>query len=242
MRLEEHTYEITSDFADINIAVDTADVWIYHTEEGKATVVCNVHEKLASEVFVVDGVLTVKIQDTRYWYEKIGIHFESPKVAIYLPEEEYGKLYQKSATGGAVISGGLSFESIDVSVRTGNAFCWASAKGMIRLGVTTGEIRLGAESAQSVELKATTGDISLWGVVAEEISVSGTTGDVMMEACDGENITISLTTGDVECSFLTQKVVSAKSTTGKVSVPDAASGSSCKITTTTGNIEVAIKE
>lgn len=242
-QLVENTYEITSDFTDINVATDAADVWFYHTEDEEVSVVCYTDEKLVPEVAVVNGVLTITVKDTRAWHEKIGINFESAKVAVYLPKGEYGKLFLKSITGDAVISGGLTFESIDVSVRTGNAFCWADAKKSVCINVTTGEIRLGGESAQSVELKATTGDISLWNiVVTDELSVTGTTGNVYIEACDAGSIDVKIITGDVECSFLTPKAVSAETTTGKVSVPDPTDGGSCKIVTVTGDIKVVIKE
>ncbi len=243
MQFEERTYEVTSDFTDVNVLVDTADVRFYHTEDEKISVVCYTDEKLTPEVAVADGVLTVTVKDNRAWHERIGIQFRKSKVEVYLPKGEYGKLFMKSITGSAVISGELAFESIDISAHTGDVFCYADAKKSININVTTGEIRLGGKSAQSVKLKATTGDISLWGVViAEQLCVTGTTGDVYMEGCDAGSIFVKITTGDVECSFLTPKKVSAHSTTGKVSVPDFANGGSCEIKTTTGDIEVVIKE
>lgn len=64
----------------------------------------------------------------------------------------------------------------------------------------------------------------------------------LMVACDAGSIYIEMTTGGVECSFLTPKAVSAHTTTGSVDVPDSDSGGSCEIKTTTGDIEVVIKQ
>ena len=243
MQFEERTYEVTSNFTDIQIETVTADVWLYHTQENKITVICDANEKIVPEVNVIDGVLTISVKDLRAWYDHIGICFTVPKIKIYLPEEEYGKLQIKGTTGDTVISGGFTFESIDISSSTGDVFCWADSRRYIDIRVTTGDIRLEGKTAQSVSLKATTGDISLREiVVAGDLSVTGTTGDVYMEACDAESIYIKMTTGDVECSFLTPKAVSAHTTTGSVDVPDSDSGGSCEIKTTTGDIEVVIKQ
>lgn len=240
-QLVENTYGISAEFHDINVQVREADVLFYRTDDDEVAVVCRTFED-EPVVEVIGGVLVVQVNDARPWYEKIGIHFESPKVAIYLPDGEYGKLTHRSETGDCVVSGGSCFESIDISLRTGSAFCWASSKGAVNMSTTTGEIRLGGESAKTVKLETTTGAVSLWDVIAEEIIIAGTTGKVYMEACDAHKIKVSVTTGDVECSFLTPKAVSAHTTTGNVSVPDSNSGGSCSITTVTGDIEVAIKE
>lgn len=259
MQFEENTYEITSDFSDINIMTDTADVTFYHAKDGKTTVVCYEHEKVTHEVAVIGGALTVAVKDTRNWYEHIGINFKQPKIKVYLPQEAYGKLRLNTTTGDMLISGGFTFEKVDVSARTGDVFCWASAEEKINVEVTTGNIRLQETSAQSVELIATTGDIRMENVRAcntelhlstgdvymrnvvldGELSVRGTTGSIRMYECDAKSVYIKLNTGDVGCNFLSPKAVHAYTNTGSVDYPPDVTGEPCEITTTTGNIRVS---
>ena len=50
MQFEERRYEVTSAFTDIHIETVTADVWLYHTQENKITVICDANEKFVPQV------------------------------------------------------------------------------------------------------------------------------------------------------------------------------------------------
>lgn len=239
----EKTYDISSAFTDINVTTDTTDVWFYHADDGKTKVVCVTEEKIQQEVAVIDGVLTITTKDTRAWYERIGISFKNAKIHIYLPEEAYKQLLVRTQTGSVVVSGGFTFDSIEISATTGDLFCWASANEKIKLQVTTGDIRLETAKAKSAELKSTTGDISLQDVIlTDALSVRGNTGSVKLDSCDAENITVDLTTGAVWAKLRTPKMITAKSGTGKVKAPTSTQGGKCEITTDTGDITIEIMQ
>ena len=77
-------------------------------------------------------------------------------------------------------------------------------------------------------------------VASERIDITRTTGDVTFDRCDAAEITVSVSTGDVTGTLLTPKIFQAHSNTGKINVPEYWEGGKCKITTTTGKIEISI--
>jgi DUF4097 and DUF4098 domain-containing protein YvlB len=86
-----------------------------------------------------------------------------------------------------------------------------------------------------------TGNISLSNVIAAEgFSIERSTGDVKLDCSDAMTIDIETDTGDVEGSVLTDKIFITRTDTGRVRVPDSASGGRCELTTDTGDIRISI--
>ena len=79
-----------------------------------------------------------------------------------------------------------------------------------------------------------------------ELETSGflasSTGDVDLIDSDSDTFDIETSTGHVKGTILTTKIFDAKSDTGKVDVPLSGTGGLCKIRTSTGSIEIKIKE
>ena len=59
---------------------------------------------------------------------------------------------------------------------------------------------------------------------------------------DADSILIKTSTGNVKGTLLSEKVFSAESDTGRVSIPKSYSGGECDISTSTGDIKIEIKE
>ena len=218
-----NTYEVTEEFNSIFIDTSTADIYFVPSDEGSCKVVCHEDEKLKHSVTVIDGTLTIKETNTKKWYEYIGITMESTKTTVYLPEGEYEKLVIDTSTSDIEMSGDYYFDSIDISV-------------------STGSVDLTDVNCKTLATKGSTGDICLKNVIADEsITIKRNTGDVEFVKCDANEITVKVSTSDVKGSLLSDKVFSAKTSTGKVKVPDSTSGGVCEITTSTGDINIEIE-
>ena len=113
IKYETNEYEITDDFSGFVINTDVADIDFVPSENGKYSVECYEQENMPHEISVKNGMLTVRVIDTRKWYEYISINFESPKITVCVPAGEYGALSVKSSTGDVTLPKEFSFESIE---------------------------------------------------------------------------------------------------------------------------------
>lgn len=257
----DNSYEITDEFSGIHIETDTARVTFVATD-GNARVECHEEEHAGYEVDVQDGTLEIKLQNRKKWYHHIGINFGASRLTVYLPEGAYGKLNIRSSTGNIDIPGAFTFDSMDISLSTGDVTIGANVTGDMKiktstghitvtdvvcdgkmtLQVSTGKTRLTNVHCESLESTGATGDISMHSVLAgKEFSIKRSTGHVTLEGCDAPEIHVTTDTGDVTGSLLTEKVFITKTSIGKVNIPQTTTGGKCKITTNTGNIKITIE-
>jgi hypothetical protein len=104
-----------------------------------------------------------------------------------------------------------------------------------------GEIELTELSCKELFVTLNAEDVSLQRVIASEgLYIKNNTGDIEFEECDAPIISMENVTGDIEGTLLTEKQFDAKTTTGKVNVPESSGEGSCKLRTNTGNIQVEI--
>ncbi len=264
VKYETNTYNISEAFNNISINTDTADIILTASNDGKCRVECHEEENIKHSVAVKDGTLTIKSIDERKAHDflaYIGINFDSPKITVYLTENEYTSLFIEESTGDIEIPKDFSFDNIDISLSTGDVNTYASAcdtikiktstgdirvaninAGALDLSVSTGEVKLANIECKNLVSSGSTGDISLESVIAaEKISIERSTGDVSLDGSDAAEIFIKTDTGDVTGSLLTDKVFTTKTDTGDIEVPKSANGGSCEIITDTGDIELDIK-
>jgi len=78
--------------------------------------------------------------------------------------------------------------------------------------------------------------------VTDEKQEESDTGDVKFDGCDAAEIFVETDTGDVKGSLLTDKIFIVQTDTGSVDVPKTATGGKCEITTSTGDINISIKQ
>lgn len=153
-------------------------------------------------------------------------------------------------------------EKVEIVLSTGNANIETTTKNMevetstgqiniknsnvaetMHLKASTGKISLEDSHAKNLNLVTSTGDMYLSNVIIEEhIEAEASTGGIKFVDSDAATITIKTTTGDVDLVLLSGKIYSISSTTGHVSYPDPdPAGGLCKVTTTTGHINISIK-
>ena len=240
-KYETSNHEIQEEYKNISIVTDTADVVFMPSESQTTSVVCHEQKNMKHTVTVKDDTLAIEIDDTRKWYEYIGIYFGSPKITVYIPQGEFGTLSVKASTGDICVENVLA-DAIDLRVSTGrititNVTCQEDAN----IRVSTGKTILTDLQCKNLTSTGDTGNMILNQVIAEEkFSIERSTGDIKLEGCDAAEIFMETDTGDVVGSLRTDKVFVAHADTGKVEVPKTATGGRCEITTDTGDIKITI--
>ena len=256
-----NTYEAHGEFDEISIHVDTTDIEFVPTEDGDCRIVCFEAEKARHSVTVQNGSLTIKMRDTRNWYDHVCISLGSPKMTVYLPQKEYSALFIATDTGDIHIPKDFTFERIQIDGDTSEVDCFASVADLLEIELRTGDIHIDSITAEQVNLTTTTGEIAVNDattkngidiktdtgtitlknvVAAGSLSVKSDTGDVRFEDSDAAQISIKTSTGDVTGTLLSEKVFITDSSTGRISVPKTTAGGKCEITTDTGDIRIDI--
>ena len=236
-RFETNTYVISEAYQDLVIDSLTADVTILPSEDGTTKIVCYEEHRSKHAVFVENGSLTIDLQDERKWYEYIGIHVTFPRLTVYLPAGEYGKLSVKLSTGDTSISKDLCFASISLSASTGDYFSSASVAGAVQVKLTTGDIRIEGCKVGSLDLDVTTGDITVSDVTcAGKILEDLSTGDSVYTNITCSDFTSDATTGNLKMNHLiaTAKITITRST-GDIRF-DGCDGGELLIKSTTGDV------
>lgn len=262
LKYETNTYEVNGDFDKISIDVNITDIVFAQSDDESCQVVCFEAEKVKHSVRCTNGTLTIGVTDNRKWYDHFGISFSSPKMTIYLPKSEYASLLIDTDTSDINIPKSFSFNELEIESDTGNVDCMANVSDSIEIESDTGDIGISSVSSKcdidiktdtgSIKLtdvnctnfsaESDTGNISLVNVIAEDaIYVESDTGNVKLKNSDASKLSIETDTGNVTGTLLSEKIFIAKSSTGRVKVPDTESGGKCEIRTATGNIKIDIQ-
>ena len=256
---ETNSHPISKSFKNISILTDTADIEFVPTEQS-STIVCYEERNAEHTVTVTGDTLTIKLVDNRKWYDRFGFHFGNPKITVHIPQGEYGSLQLSSDTGDISLPENFRFQSIDISLSTGDITCRSSCLEDARIRTTTGDIYLENLSVKDLELSVSTGhakltdvacksftshgstgDLKLQNVIAQEnMTLQRSTGYITFDRCDAREIFVETNTGDVKGTLLTDKIFFAQTDTGNVNVPKTANGGRCEITTSTGDISIQI--
>ena len=172
-----------------------------------------------------------------------GISVEVTTGNITLASSARGDIKLQTTTGDIEINDVYAF-SFDLKLTTGDVSVGsAECDNSFFIKRTTGDVNIRDLYAESFTAHGTTGDLVLESVIVNDtISIEGTTGNVTFDGCDAENISVDVTTGNVKGILLTDKIISTKTTTGKVDVPKLSSGGRLDVSTTTGSIIIKIEK
>lgn len=256
---ETNTYEIRDPFTNISVLTDTADISFFHGSECK--VICKETSTMHHTVTVENGILTISQPQPQRWQDYIGINTEAPKITVYLPAPQYDNLLIAENTGDIHIPEDFLFNTVEITVSTGDVENYAStaenlrirtstghirmeniSAGTVCLDVSTGRIHLKNISCNSLQSAGDTGNITMEYVIAKEtLSIKRNTGDVTFNRCDAGQIIITTDTGNVTGSLLSGKTFLTDTDTGKVKVPSSTTGGKCQITTDTGDIRITVE-
>lgn len=138
----------------------------------------------------------------------------------------------------------VNVATLNLEVSTGDVVLnEINCSGDINIAVTTGKAYLCDVNCKNFSSNGSTGDVVLKSVIASEcFDIERTTGNVSFDDCDASEINVKTSTGDVRGNFLTEKVIFATASTGKIDVPQYTSGGKCTIETSTGDIIISISK
>ena len=267
-KYQTNTYTAQGDITKIEINLKESDVELIVSDTDRVQAVCLESEKVKHSLSVENGTLRLSEKDERKWYDHITFFSKPLSVTLYLPSDKYDSLKIDTRTGDITVPKDVSVSSTDIVSDTGDVRLSGSIDGVLKIRTTTGDVRLTGVKAKRIDLKATTGDILIDKLeCADTVSVNVTigelkgstgdvklmdtvalgsftikrsTGDIRFDRSDAAEITVKTSTGDVSGTFRTEKIFITKTSTGSVNVPDTASGGKCRITTSTGDIDIRV--
>ncbi len=236
-KFETNEYIIDEKFKDLSLDIDTAGIDILKSDDDKCKVVCYEEANAKHNVKVESKTLNITLDNQRKWYEYIGFNLDTPKISVYLPKEEYGDLLIKSSTGDITVSENLAFDSIDVSLSTGDVSCLASCENELKIATSTGNIDTKDMSADSISLCASTGKITTDSIKCHDLYIKVSTGKTYLSDVDCDNFTSEGTTGLINLEdVVATGSFNIKRSTGDVSF-DACDASQVYIKTSTGSVK-----
>lgn len=212
LKYENHEHELTEDFSQISVDVNSTDVNVLLSTNNKCSVICFENNNYSHSVSVVDGTLVIKSI-----HKKVFFGYKDTVVSIYLPEKEYSSI--------DIITG-----SGDIDVKN------LKAKN-INLSVDTGEVELENIVCDVFTSTGDTGDIELKNVVASSVNLERETGeiDASLLSCSAD-VAISTDTGDISIDLITCSKLSLATDTGEISLDNVVSTTNLIITTDTGDV------
>ena len=259
---ETNRYEMQEAFQNITINTQTAKVELVKGDVRLPTVTCYENQKMKHRVSVTNNTLEIQMENQKKWTDYIGIDFGKATITVILPREQYGSLTIKNTTGNILVGDQLQFEAVTIAQTTGNVEMKNNGVKSLTINLTTGKLtlthlqcqgdltlksRTGTKILENVTCNnltenGTTGKTTMVNVVAHgKLTAKHTTGNITLSQCDADSLTLKTTTGTIQGSLLSPKLFTAKTTTGKINLPQSTTGGVCQINTTTGNITFTIQ-
>lgn len=259
---EMKTYEIKSDITSIDIRDLTNDIEIRKSPDGVSKIVYFDNSRYICAISEENGKLSIKSDYQGKWYNYISIFSSDKDAVLYLNKDLYDSLYVDSDTSDIKSVEGVSFNSINISLDTGDvelalidgkeinistdtgdiSIKSSAIEGSVTLEADSGDIDLFRLNCNALKIDVDTGDVELHDVKgAHGIKVETSSGDVDIEDCRGNEIDIKTSTGDIEGYFMDVNwTFVTKTSSGRVRVPKNTEGNICKLTTRSGDIEIRI--
>lgn len=234
-KMETNTYEVTEAFQSISVFSDTEDIEFCPSDDGKCRVVCFERVKERHTVSARNGTLTVERIDSRKWYDHLSFFsFGSPTITVYLPQAVYASLIIEEDTGDISIPKDFVFDSVDLTLSTGDVDCRASSSGLLRIKTSTGNIDLEDLSAGELDLSVSTGRVDVRSVVcAGDAGITVSTGKTNLTDVSCGSLNSTGNTGDIALiNVLAADTISIERSTGDVRFEQCDAGELAVVTDT----------
>lgn len=237
MKFETNTYELSEDFEEIAIDVDTTEIEFARSDDGQCKIICFEREREKHSAAVKDGTLTIDTVDTRKWYDYIGFSIGSPKMTVCLPREKYASLSVNTHTGDIEIPEAFTFDRLTVAGTTADVECRASVSNEMNIDLTTGSIAVSETNVGTLALSVTTGRIEVNSVTCNgAMEVSTTTGGTKLRDVTCQSLTSRGDTGRVTLkNVIASDLMSIERSTGNV-VFDGSDAGQIQVKTSTGHV------
>lgn len=260
---EMKVYDIADDFKSIDMRDVECDTVLLPSSDGKCRIECSENKNIVHSVEVSDGVLKIRRNDFRRWYEHIGfMWWNNMSLTVYLPKSEYDTLYLETVSGNITVPENISFGSVEVRSTSGNISFSAVSKNGIWAKTVSGDINIKNTAGGKAEVQSTSGNIYLENMKVDDIIVKttsgkaelnsfnadwnteiySTSGDVRLKDSDAGTFIIKTVSGSVRGTVKSPKNFKTATTSGRVYVPipDTSSGL-FDVKTTSGDIEISVE-
>ena len=215
-----NTYDVNDDFQNINIKADTEKISLVRSDDGTCRVVCVEQEDDPHLIQVTEDTLTIERKKKNSWhFFNFGIVLKTQEITVYLPGDLYKTLSIDADTGDVNIPEDFTFDSIQVTLDTGDVNCRASASADISVRTDTGHIIISDVTASGMKLSSDTGKMDL-----TDLDISGS-----MDIIEG--------TGKVTMKNVTCKDLVSDGSTGTLILTNVLSDGEFHLERDTGNIE-----
>lgn len=238
IKYETKTINVTEPFNNIYITSNTADIDFVLSTDKSCKVVYTEEKNMEYEVSISNNTLNIVLVNNKKWYNYIGIGFGKSTLKVYLPEIMYDILTINSDTSDINIPNKFFFESLDISLSTGDIECYSNVSKNIKIKTSTGDINLNDLTCENIELSSSTGEIDINDVIiSNNASISVSTGAIKLENVTCYSLYSKGSTGDVslENVIVTEKIYITRST-GDVEFEES-DAEEIYIKTSTGDIE-----
>jgi DUF4097 and DUF4098 domain-containing protein YvlB len=232
------TFTPEGGFTSISVDTITADVEFLYAEDGICRVEANDRKGIIYTAEVKDGILTIRAEDTRQWYDHISIVSGGHSyLRVYLPAKSYESLTVDMTTGDVTVGRDFTFSgNVTLSVTTGDVALSASVQGDTRLDTTTGDL-LVEGVYQALTVTAGTGDVTIRKCETKTLSVKTGSGDVTLEELTAAGaVRVKTTTGEQSLSRVSCGELNLDVNTGDVTLTDTVASGNLRAETTTGDV------
>ena len=235
---DEHTersVEITEAFD--SITIKGGDIRILPSEDGKCRAVFFESDKISYNSDVEDGMLTIKYNDDRKWYDYIGFHFTDCGTTLYLPEVKYNYVNIKTFSGDIELGEGLTFHHINLDTSSGDIRCYAAIDDNLFAESSSGDMDISGVNTKGITLSVTSGSVKLSDInSAAKIDISSTSGSIHAENVACENLEIRSSSGSTKLySVIASGKIKIKSTSGDIRF-DGCDANELDVRSTSGDI------
>lgn len=237
-QFETNAYSFTQGFSNISVQTDTAEVIFVPSSNGFTQVVCYEEPNLKHTVLIENDTLCIRTVSKKNWLDYIGIHFDTPKITISIPEGHHGSLSILTRTGSISIPKDFHFENITINGNTGHVSIGASVTDTLSVQISTADIHVENISAGNLSLKTSTGKIhvseancqgdigihvstgkaELFDVTCQNFITTGNTGSLTMHGVfASQQFSIERSTGNVIFKDCDASNIVIETDTGRVS-------------------------
>ncbi|MBQ7602081.1 MAG: DUF4097 family beta strand repeat protein [Lachnospiraceae bacterium] len=255
-QMTEKSWTISEDFQDIDVHVRISDVEFKASEDDVSRVVARESEKVHHEVTVYNDTLKIEsVEENWKWFDLRSLFRMTPSVTVYLPKENYNKLFVSSTTGDIRVPGGFGFDEVKAEASTGDVSVSGAILTVLTVKTTTGDITVKDFATSNMELSASTGKITvqsgtagydanpLLSVIQGKVTVRVNTGALHMEDFSCGTLETSGNTGSIRMkNVLTRGDMTLERSTGSIHFEscDAEAGK-IQIKTSTGSVRGSFK-
>ncbi|MGN0593138.1 MAG: DUF4097 family beta strand repeat-containing protein [Ruminococcus sp.] len=216
------------------------------------------YESIGIDWNTCDMELTLYLPESDYetlYVKSLSGDTEIPASFTFSETELYsssGDIVYKAATeqnltaetsSGDVAIRDLTAESIHMESSSGSVkISSVTVKNKLTIQTVSGDITLSDVHAKELSAECSSGDMAFSHVIAlNNIRLESVSGDIHLNKSDAEALWLKTSSGDVSGSLLSDKIFLTQTSSGDVDVPACVSGTPCEITTSSGDIKIAIQ-